>query len=107
MANDDLVQQFKKLLEENNKHLRQEIREDIKAEVDPLHERLDAQQERFTTLEKNISSVEKNLSSEIHAVKTELTEAIKQETSVIADLIIDHDTQIEELQKAVGLRPKH
>jgi predicted RNase H-like nuclease (RuvC/YqgF family) len=75
MINDEL-QQFQKLLEENNKQLRQEIREDIRAEVDPLHERLDAQQKRFTTVEKNlsaqistvaknISSVEKNLSEQI------------------------------------------
>jgi hypothetical protein len=42
MTNDDL-QQFQKLLEANNKQLRQDLREDIKAEVDPLHERLDAQ----------------------------------------------------------------
>jgi hypothetical protein len=51
MINDEL-QQFQKLLEENNKQLRQEIREDIRAEVDPLHERLDAQQKRLTTVEK-------------------------------------------------------
>src|SRR5687767_5634466 len=103
MTNDEL-QQFKKLLAENNQQLEQnfqkrlegnnkQIRKEIKAEVDPLHERLDTQY--------------KNLSSQINGVKTELNETIRQEASVIADLIIDHDEQIAELQKAVGLRPKH
>jgi uncharacterized membrane-anchored protein YhcB (DUF1043 family) len=89
MASDDLLQQLdtliQKRLEENNKHIQQ----NIKAEVDPLHERLDAQREQIAT------------------VKTELSELIIQEAGAIANLIVDHDTQIEELQKAVGLRPKH
>jgi hypothetical protein len=108
MANDDLLHQFKKLLEENNKQLEQnfqkrqeennkqlrlEIHEDIRAEVDPLHERMDTQY--------------KNLSGQISEGKTELADLIRQEAGTLADLIVDHDTQIEELQKAVGLRPKH
>jgi hypothetical protein len=100
MANDDLVQQFKKLLEENNKQLRQEIREDtkaeVKAEVDPLHERLDAQREQIAN------------------VKTELSEQISRESHDISEIIRDaiipkldqHDEEIEQLQKAVGIRPK-
>jgi hypothetical protein len=103
MTNGEL-QQFKKLLAENNKQLEQNLRQDfqiqlaennkqirkeIKAEVDPLHERLDAQREQINNVEKN------------------LAETVRQETGMLADLIVDHDTQIEELQKAVGLRPKH
>jgi ABC-type oligopeptide transport system ATPase subunit len=34
----DLQQDFQKRLEANNKQLRQEIKEDTKAEVAPLHE---------------------------------------------------------------------
>jgi hypothetical protein len=115
MANDDLLQQFKKLLEENNKQQDQnlqnrldaqdqkfqkrleennkQIRKEIRAEVDPLHERMDTQY--------------KNLSGQINAVKTELSDLIIKEAGDLANLIVDHDTQIEELQKAVGLRPKH
>jgi hypothetical protein len=116
MANDDLLHQFKKLLEENNKQLEQnfqkrqeennkqlrlEIREDIRAEVDLLHERMDTQY--------------KNLTGQINAVKTELSEKISQQSHEVADILakavmpdIDrHEIQIEELQKAVGLRPKH
>jgi hypothetical protein len=123
MANDDLVQQFKELLaeqaqdfqnrlEENNKQLRQEIREDnkadIKAEVDPLHERMDTQY-------KNLSGQINAVKTELKEVKTELTEKIDQQTHDVANILagavmpdIDrHDAEIKELQKAVGLRPKH
>jgi predicted nucleic acid-binding Zn-ribbon protein len=89
MANDDLLQQFKKLIEENNKQLRLEIQEDnkaaIKAEVEPLHERFDAQREQISTVEKNII----------------------EQFSPITNMVLDHDEQIGELQKAVGLCPKH
>ncbi len=134
MANDDLLQQFKKLLEENtnqleqnfqkrqednNKQLRLEIREDtkaeIKAEVAPLHERLDAQREQINTVEKNLSEQITRQGKHIATVKTELTEKIDQQTHAVADILakavmpdIDrHESEIKELQKAVGLRPKH
>jgi hypothetical protein len=128
MANDDLLQQFKELLaennkqleqnlrqdfqkrldaqdqnfqkrlEENNKQLQQEIREDnkadIKAEVDPLHERMDTQY--------------KNLTGQINAVKAEITHDV---ANLVGDTLIplfdEHEAKIAELQKAVGLRPKH
>ena len=120
MANDDLLHQFKKLLaennkqleqnfqrrqEENNKQLRLEIREDtkaeIKAEVEPLHARMDTQY--------------KNLTGQINTVRTELSGKIDQQAHDVADILakavmpdIDrHETQIKELQEAVGLRPKH
>ena len=120
MATDDLLQQFdkliqkrldaqdqkfQKLLEENNKQLRLEIREDtkaeIKAEIEPLHERMDTQ---F-----------KNLTGQINTVRTELSGKIDQQAHDVADILakavmpdIDrHETQIKELQEAVGLRPKH
>jgi hypothetical protein len=112
MTNDDLLQQldkliqkrldaqdqkFQKRLEENNKQIRKEIR----AEVDPLHERIDTQH--------------KNLSSQISTVEKNLTGKIDQQTHDVADILakaimpdIDrHDAEIKELQKAVGLRPKH
>jgi hypothetical protein len=110
MTNDDLLQQFKKLLEENNKQqdknfqnrleennkqLRQEVREEIKAEVDPLHDRLDAQREQ-------INNVEKNLRQEIKDSEKNIIEQF----SPITNLVLDHDEKIAELQKAVGLRPK-
>jgi hypothetical protein len=104
MATDDLLQQidtliqkrldaqdqkFQKLLEENNKQLRQEIREDnkaaIKAEVDPLHERMDAQREQIATVEKHII----------------------EQFSPITNMVLDHDEKIEKLQKAVELHSKH
>jgi hypothetical protein len=119
MANDDLLQQFKKLLEENtnqleqnfqkrqeenNKQLRLEIREDtkaeIKSEVAPLHERMDTQYKNLTS---KINTVEQNLRLEIKESEKNILEQVKP----FADVILDHDTQIEELQKAVGLRPKH
>jgi hypothetical protein len=111
MATDDLLHQFKQLLAENNKQLRQEVREDVKAEVDPLHERLDAQREQINSVEKNLrqeikesdNTVEKNLREEIKGSENNILEQVKP----LANLIFDHDEQIVELQKAVGLRPKH
>jgi uncharacterized protein involved in exopolysaccharide biosynthesis len=107
MANDDLLQRFKKLLEENNKQLRQEV----KAEVEPLHERFDAQREQINTVEKNLrqeikesdNTVEKNLRLDIKESEKNILEQVKP----LANLLVDHDEQIAELQKAVGLRPKH
>jgi gas vesicle protein len=111
MATDDLVQQFKNLLEENNKQLEQnlqqdfqkqlaennkQIRKEIKEEVDPLHERMDAQY--------------KNLTGQINTVRLEMKESEKnilEQVKPLANLIVDHDEQIAALQKAVGLRPKH
>jgi hypothetical protein len=108
MVNDDLLQQFKKLLEENNKQQDenlekrldaqdQKFQQRLDAAIDPLHERFDAQQEHINT------------------VKTELSEKIDQQAHDVADILakavmpdIDrHETQIKELQEAVGLRPKH
>jgi uncharacterized protein involved in exopolysaccharide biosynthesis len=100
MASDDLLQQFKELLAENNKQLRQEIKEDTKAEVAPLHERLDAQREQINT-------VEKNLKQEIKQEIKDSEKNIIEQFSPITNLVLDHDEQIAELQKAVGLRPKH
>jgi uncharacterized protein (DUF342 family) len=118
MVNDDLLQQFKTTLAENNKQLRQEIREDnkaaIKAEVDPLHERLDAQRQQINTVEKNLSEQIARQEEQIANVKAELSEQISNQSHEVADVLakavipdIDrHEAQIAELQKAVGLRPK-
>jgi uncharacterized protein involved in exopolysaccharide biosynthesis len=107
MATDDLLQQFKTLLAENNKQLRQEIKEDTKAEVAPLHERLDTQREQISNVEKNlrqeVKNSEKNLRQEIKVSEKNIIEQF----SPITNLVLDHDEQIAELQKAVGLRPKH
>jgi hypothetical protein len=94
--NQQLEQNFQKRLEENNKQLRQEVREDVKAEVEPLHERFDAQRE-------HINTAEKNLRQEIKDSEKNIIEQF----SPITNLVLDHDEQIAELQKAVGLRPKH
>ena len=134
MATDDLLQQFdkliqkrldaqdqkfQKLLEENNKQQdenlqkrlednNKQIRKEMKAEVDPLHERMDTQY-------KNLSGQINDVKTELKEVKTELSEKIDQQTHDVADILakavmpdIDrHDSEIKELQKAVGLRPKH
>jgi hypothetical protein len=57
----------------------------------------------------------KNLSSQISTVEKNLSGKIDQQAHDVADILakavmpdIDkHEVQIEELQKAVGLRPKH
>jgi seryl-tRNA synthetase len=103
MANDDLLQQFDKLiqqrLEANNKQLRHEIREDtkaeVKAEVDPLHERLDAQREQINAVEQNLrqeikesnNTVEKNLRLDIKESEKNILEQVKP----LANLLVDHD----------------
>ena len=110
MTNDEL-QQFRKLLEENNKQLghnlqqdfqkqlaenNKQIRKEIKEEVDPLHERMDTQY--------------KNLTGQINTVRLEIKESEKnilEQVKPLANLVFDHDEQIAALQKAVGLRPKH
>ncbi len=51
MTKDDITkidQLLQKRLQENNRQLRQELKNDIKAEVDPLHEKLDAKREQIT-----------------------------------------------------------
>jgi hypothetical protein len=100
MANDDLLQQFKKLLEENNKQLRQEIREDnkadIRAEVDPLHERMDTQY-------KNLSGQIAQQGEQIAKVEKNIIEQF----SPITNMVLDHDEKIEALEKAVELHSKH
>ncbi len=111
MANDDLLHQFKKLLEENNKQQdenlqkrleenNKQIRKEIKSEVDLLHERMDAQREQ-------IASVERNLSGQISAAKAEITHDV---ANLVSDTLIplydEQEAKITELQKAVGLRPK-
>jgi|SRR5918992_1926359 hypothetical protein len=126
MATDDLLQQFdkliqkrldaqdqkfQKLLEENNKQLRLEIREDnkadIRAEVDPLHERMDTQYKNLSseisTVEKNLSTTEKNLSGKIDQQTHDVADILAK--AVMPD-IDRHETEIKELQEAVGLRPK-
>lgn len=98
----DELDQIKQLLAENNKQLDQNFRKllkEIKAEVDPLHERMDAQRE-------HINRVRQELREDIQAVEQNLSETIRQEAHVISDYFIEHDRQIEELQKAVGLKPK-
>jgi hypothetical protein len=45
----------------------------------------------------------KNLTSQINNVEKNIIEQF----SPITNLVLDHDEQIGELQKAVGLRPKH
>jgi predicted nucleic acid-binding Zn-ribbon protein len=96
MSNDDLSRQFKKLLEENNKQQAQDFQNRLDAAVDPIHERLDTQHknlsEQIAHQGEQIANVEKN---------------IIEQFSPITNLVLDHDEQIGELQKAVGLRPKH
>jgi hypothetical protein len=90
-------QKFQKRLEENNKQLRLDVREEnkaaIRAEVEPLHERMDTQY--------------KNLSGQISAAKTEITHDI---ANLVSDTLIpmfdEQEAKIKELQKVVGLRPK-
>jgi hypothetical protein len=114
MGNDDLLQQFKKLLEENNKQQDENFQKRLDAAVDPLHERLNAQREQITSVERNLSEQITRQGKHIATVKMELTEKIDQQTHDVADILskavmpdIDrHETQIAELQKAVGLRPK-
>jgi hypothetical protein len=103
MTNDEL-QQFKKLIDESNKQLRQELQQDFQnrldAVVDPIHERLDTQREQ-------ISNVEKNLRQTIKEDIKDSEKNIIEQFSPITNLVLEHDEQIAELQKAVGLRPKH
>jgi chromosome segregation ATPase len=118
MGNDDLLQQFRELLAENNKQQdenlqkrleenNKQIRQEIRAEVDPLHERMDTQY-------KNLSGQINDVKTELKEVKTELSEKIDQQTHDVADILakavmpdIDkHKNEIKELQKAVGLNPK-
>jgi DNA repair exonuclease SbcCD ATPase subunit len=107
MATDDLLQQFKTLLAENNKQLRQEIKEDTKAEVAPLHERLDTQREQISNVEKNlrqeVKDSEKNLRQDIKDSEQHIIEQF----SPITNMVLDHDEKIEKLQKAVELHSKH
>jgi chromosome segregation ATPase len=114
MTNDDL-QQFKKLLEENNKQQDQNFQKRLGAAVDPLHERLDTQ---YKNLSNQINDVRTELTetrTELSSVEKNLSEKISQQAHDVADILakavmpdIDrHEKQITELQKAVGLRPKH
>ena len=96
MANDDLLQQFKKLLEENNKQQAQDFQNRLDAAVDPIHERLDVQREQ-------ISNVEKNLRQEIKDSEKHIIEQF----SPITNMVLDHDEKIEKLEKAVELHSKH
>jgi hypothetical protein len=104
MANDDLLHQLdiliQKRLEENNKQQDESFQKRLDAAVDPIHERLDTQYKNLTS---QINTIEKNLRLEIKESEKNILEQVKP----LANLIVDHDTQIEELQKAVGLRPKH
>jgi hypothetical protein len=98
---DQIDQLIQKLLDANNKQLRQEIRADTKAEVDPLHERLD-------TLRGQIASVEKNLSDKITLEAEDVSEIIRDAIFPKFDKhdekLADHDDKIAELQDKVGLK---
>jgi hypothetical protein len=96
MANDDLLQQIDKLIQKR-----------LDEAVDPIHERLDTQREQISNVEKNlrqeIKDSEKNLRQDIK----ESEKNIVEQYSPITNLVLDHDEKIAELQKAVGLPPKH
>jgi arginine deiminase len=100
---DDLLQQFKKLLAENNKQQAQDFQNRLDAAVDPIHERLDAQREQINTVERKLSEQIARQGEQINTVEKNILEQVKP----LANLIFGHDEQIAELQKAVGLRPKH
>lgn len=113
MTKDDLIQidhLLQKRFENNNKKLRQELKNDfktetgsllqefkhdLKIEIDPIHERLAAQHEQ-------IFSVEKKLSAQISLEATDLAELIRD---VIFPKLEQHDEQILELEKKAGIKP--
>jgi hypothetical protein len=104
MTKDDLEQidqLIQKRLDANNKQLRQEIRADVKAEVDPLHERLD-------TLRGQVASVEKKLSDKITLEAEDVSEIIRDSIFPKIDKhdekLADHDQKIADLQDEVGLK---
>lgn len=119
MTKDDL-QQIDQLIQNrfdlNNKKLKQEIKIDIKAEVEPIHERFDAQRDQITHLEQKITDVETHLEQKITNVEKNLSAKINLEVTDLAEIIRDaifpkldlHDEQIAQLQEETGLKPtKH
>jgi hypothetical protein len=92
MTNDDLLQQIDKLIQKR-----------LTEAVDPLNERLDTQQERLVRIEKNLSEQIAQQGEQIAKVEKHIIEQF----SPITNMVLDHDEKIDELQKAVGLRPKH
>lgn len=112
---DQLIQ---KRFEGNNRKLRQDLRKDIKTEVNPLHDRLDVQRDQINDVKKDLSikidGVKKDLSVKIDKVKEDLSAQINREAqdivSILSDVVISkleqHDEQIAELQEEAGLKPR-
>ncbi len=104
---DQIDQLIQKRLDTSNKQLRQglreNIRQDIKAEVDPLHERLDGQQNQFANVQEQIREAKKDLSAQI-------TREAQDIVSILSDVIVpklqEHDDQIAELQEEAGIKPR-
>lgn len=87
MTKDDITkidQLLQKRLQENNLQLRHKLKNDIKTEVDPLHERLDAQREQIT-----------NLSAQLSRKTNDITELIRD---IIIPKLEQHNEQIAQLK---------
>ena len=52
---------FLKHLQDNNKQLRQVIKKDIKAEIEPLSERLDSQSKQIVGIKEKLTGVEQQI----------------------------------------------
>lgn len=92
MTREDL-EQIDKLLE---KRFKLEFSSFKKNEIDPIHERLDAQRDQIT-------KVEENLSMKISQEAEDIAEIIRD---VIFPNIDRHEVQIAELQEVVGIKPR-
>jgi hypothetical protein len=92
MTKDDL-EQIDQLLE---RRLKAELSNFGKTEIDPLHERLDAQRDQT-------ASVEKNLSAQISLEANDLADIIRDG---IFPKLDKHDEQIVELQEEVGIKTR-
>jgi predicted nucleic acid-binding Zn-ribbon protein len=112
MTKDNLTQidqLLQRSLQANNRQLRQELKKDFKAEIDPIQERLDAQrvqingvEKRLTGVEQQITGVEKRLSAQISLEVDDITGLIRD---VIIPKLEQHDEQIAQLQEKIGIEP--
>jgi gas vesicle protein len=79
------------------------IQKRLKARIDPLHERFDAQQVQIRDLSKQNNDVARDLSAQISREAKDLAEII---TEGVFPKLAEHDEQIAELQEEIGIKPR-
>lgn len=92
MTDEKLLEQLERL-----------INKQLKAEIEPIHERLDAQRDQINSVASQINKVEKQLSAQITREAEDLAELIRDE---IFPKLTKHDEQIAGLFEEVGIKPR-